>query len=67
LPIFHSTDLVSWRQIGNAIDRPDQINYGENEELSRGRFAATIDLIGAEGGLLLFYNTKPSSASFRSG
>ena len=41
LPIFHSRDLVSWRQIGNAIDRPDQIDYGD-DELTRGLFAATI-------------------------
>ncbi len=42
LPVFHSTDLASWRQIGNAIDRAGQINYGEREELTRGLFAATI-------------------------
>src|SRR5688572_30526150 len=22
IPVFHSRDLVNWRQIGNAIDRP---------------------------------------------
>lgn len=42
LPVFHSTDLVSWTQVGNAIHRPDQINYGEKEELTRGLFAATL-------------------------
>lgn len=42
LPVFHSTDLVSWRQIGNAIDRVDQMPYGDGEALSRGLFAATI-------------------------
>ncbi len=42
LPIFRSTDLVSWTQIGNAIHRPGQINYGEKEELTRGLFAATL-------------------------
>jgi xylan 1,4-beta-xylosidase len=26
IPIFHSRDLVSWTQIGNALDRPEQIN-----------------------------------------
>ena len=41
LPIFRSRDLVSWTQIGNAIDRPGQIDYGHNE-LTRGLFAATI-------------------------
>ena len=33
--IEHSRDLVSWTQIGNAIDRPGQINYG-NDALTRG-------------------------------
>ncbi len=42
LPLFHSTDLVSWRQIGNAIDRTGQMPYGDGEELTRGLFAATI-------------------------
>lgn len=42
LPVFHSTDLVSWVQIGNAIDRPGQIDYGQKEELTRGLFAASI-------------------------
>ena len=42
LPVFHSRDLVSWTQIGNAIDRPDQIDYGDRDELTRGLFAATL-------------------------
>ncbi|HEY1035310.1 MAG TPA: glycoside hydrolase family 43 protein [Pseudoxanthomonas sp.] len=42
LPVFHSTDLVSWTQVGNAIHRPGQINYGKKEELTRGLFAATL-------------------------
>ena len=42
LPILHSTDLVSWTQIGNAIHRPEQINYGDKEELTRGLFAASL-------------------------
>lgn len=42
LPIFHSRDLVNWEQIGNAIDRPDQMPYGPREEISRGLFAATL-------------------------
>ena len=41
LPIHHSRDLVDWQQIGNAIDRPDQLDYG-NDELTRGLFAASI-------------------------
>jgi xylan 1,4-beta-xylosidase len=27
LPIFHSTDLVHWKQIGNAIDRPGMLDF----------------------------------------
>ena len=27
IPVFHSRDLVHWTQIGNAIDRPTQLNF----------------------------------------
>jgi xylan 1,4-beta-xylosidase len=27
LPVYHSKDLVTWRQIGNAIDRPSQADF----------------------------------------
>lgn len=27
LPVFTSKDLVSWHQVGNAIDRPDQLDF----------------------------------------
>jgi alpha-N-arabinofuranosidase len=27
LPIYHSRDLVTWRQIGNAINRPGQFDF----------------------------------------
>lgn len=27
LPVFESTDLVNWTQIGNAIDRPDMLDF----------------------------------------
>jgi alpha-N-arabinofuranosidase len=26
IPIFHSKDLVNWKQIGNVLDRPEQLN-----------------------------------------
>jgi alpha-N-arabinofuranosidase len=42
IPIFHSRDLVSWRQIGNAIHRPDQLDFGRLG-LSRGVFAPAIE------------------------
>lgn len=42
IPVFHSRDMVSWRQIGNAIHRPDQIDYGREKEITTGLFAASI-------------------------
>lgn len=42
LPVWHSRDLVNWTQIGNAIDRPDQLDFGKLG-LSRGVFAPTIE------------------------
>ncbi|MGE6353945.1 glycoside hydrolase family 43 protein [Flavobacterium sp. NPDC079362] len=41
LPIFESTDLVNWKQIGNIIDRPEQANFG-NSRLSGGMYAPTL-------------------------
>ena len=41
IPVFHSRDLVHWTQIGNAIDRPDQLNF-KSLGLSRGVFAPDI-------------------------
>ena len=41
LPVWHSRDLVHWKQIGNAVDRPSQIDFGKLE-ISRGLFAPAI-------------------------
>ncbi len=41
LPIFHSTDLVHWEQIGNAIDRPGMLDF-KRLGLSRAVFAPAI-------------------------
>jgi len=41
LPIFHSTDLVNWQQIGSALNRPEQLNL-DGAGVSRGLFAPTI-------------------------
>jgi xylan 1,4-beta-xylosidase len=41
LPVFHSTDLVHWNQIGNAIDRPGMLDF-KRLGLSRGVFAPTL-------------------------
>lgn len=42
LPVWHSTDLVHWTQIGNAVDRPSQADFGKLE-VSRGLFAPAIN------------------------
>ncbi|MCL2600887.1 MAG: glycoside hydrolase family 43 protein [Treponema sp.] len=41
VPVFHSRDLVNWRQIGNVLDRPGQLPL-EGAEVSQGIFAPTI-------------------------
>lgn len=41
IPVFHSRDLVHWKQIGNAIDRPSQLDF-KNLGMSWGVFAPTI-------------------------
>ncbi len=41
LPIFHSTDLVHWTQIGNALDRPGMLDF-KRLGLSRAVFAPAI-------------------------
>lgn len=41
LPIFHSTDLVNWKQIANAMDRKEQLDL-TNAGVSRGLFAPSI-------------------------
>jgi len=41
LPVFESADLVHWRQIGNVIDRPGQMDF-DGLGVSRGLYAADI-------------------------
>jgi len=41
LPVFQSKDLLNWKQIGNAIDRPGQLCY-DDHDISQGLFAPTI-------------------------
>jgi xylan 1,4-beta-xylosidase len=42
LPIFHSNDLVNWKQIGNAMNRPEQLPL-IGAGVSRGLFAPAIN------------------------
>ncbi len=53
IPVFHSRDLVSWTQIGNAIHRPEQLDFG-TLGLSRGVFAPAIQY---HDGLFYILNT----------
>lgn len=41
IPVYHSTDLVNWRQIGSCIDRDDQLPY-ETAAAGQGMWAPTI-------------------------
>ena len=41
VPIFHSRDLVNWRQIGHILDRPSQLDL-DGLEISDGIFAPAL-------------------------
>ncbi|MHA6249051.1 glycoside hydrolase family 43 protein [Pontibacter sp. CAU 1760] len=41
VPIFHSKDLVNWTQLGNILDRPEQLDL-DGLGASRGIFAPAI-------------------------
>lgn len=42
VPLFHSRDLVHWRQIGNVLDRPGQLVLPDGLPASAGIYAPTI-------------------------
>lgn len=42
IPVFESTDLVHWQQIGSVIDRPSQLDFS-TLGVSRGVFAPSIE------------------------
>ncbi|MFI6622543.1 glycoside hydrolase family 43 protein [Streptomyces sp. NPDC050528] len=42
VPIFHSRDLVHWRQIGNVLDRPSQLDLPDDTPASAGIYAPTL-------------------------
>jgi xylan 1,4-beta-xylosidase len=42
IPVFESTDLVHWQQIGNVIERPSQLDF-DGLGMSRGVFAPAIE------------------------
>lgn len=42
IPVFHSRDLVHWRQIGNVLDRPGQFPVPPDLPASAGIYAPTL-------------------------
>jgi len=42
IPVFHSKDLKNWKQVGNVIDRPTQMNF-MGDRVTRGLFAPAIN------------------------
>ncbi len=63
LPIFHSRDLVHWKPVGHALDRPEQVSF-DSLRVSEGVFAPTlryhdgtfylvVTLVGAGGNVVL--------------
>ncbi|MBK5721690.1 glycoside hydrolase family 43 protein [Dysgonomonas sp. Marseille-P4677] len=42
VPIFHSKDLVNWKQIGHVLDRSSQLENFQGQKVSGGIFAPAI-------------------------
>ncbi|WP_327405565.1 glycoside hydrolase family 43 protein [Streptomyces sp. NBC_01288] len=42
VPLFHSRDLVHWRQVGNILDRPGQLDLPDDTPASAGIYAPTL-------------------------
>lgn len=42
VPIFHSRDLMNWEQIGNVLDRPEQLPHLDGQRVSGGIYAPDI-------------------------
>ena len=42
IPIWHSTDLVNWEQIGYVLDRPSQLSFPKGIAISNGIYAPAI-------------------------
>lgn len=60
LPVFHSTDLTHWEQIGNALDRPEQLDL-EGCRHSQGIYAPTIRYHEGTFYLITTYSSGPGS------
>lgn len=71
VPLFHSRDLVHWRQIGNVLDRPAQLRlpwdtpssagiYAPTLRHHDGRFWLVVTNVSSGGGNLLVSATDPA-------
>lgn len=70
VPIFHSRDLVTWRQIGNVLDQPSQLRltrarssggvYAPTLRHHDGLFHLITTNVSSEGGNLLVTATDPA-------
>ncbi len=43
IPIFHSKDLVNWKQVGHVLERPSQLVNMIGQQVSGGIFAPAIE------------------------
>jgi alpha-N-arabinofuranosidase len=70
IPIFHSRDLVNWRQIGSALTRPSQTEallaantgtgvYASTIEYHKGKFYIASTLVGRGGGNFVITADRP--------
>lgn len=74
LPLFHSTDLVHWEQIGHILDRNSQVTLSDEAPNCLGIYAPTIryhegiyycivtNVSGPKGGNFFVYTTDPYGA-----
>lgn len=63
IPVFHSKDLVNWKQVGNVIHRPDQVELigrGVSEAIfapdisyDNGTFYLTCTLVAGKGNFVM--------------
>lgn len=42
VPIFHSRDMVNWKQLGHVLNRPEQLDNFPGQHISGGIFAPAI-------------------------
>ena len=54
LPVFHSTDLIHWKLIGHAIDRPGEMNFAGLNVATDGLYAPAISY---RAGTFYIFNT----------